>query len=517
MNARPDIIFFMLDQLSAKWLESAMDGACSTPNVRRLQDRGVTFTRAISSNPVCMPARATLATGLTTRQHGVIQNGYSLDPSIPTFMRLLQQNGWRTGAFGKLHLVPHYSGVHPDYGVYGFDVVKNTEDARAGQWLDWVRDEHPEHLEDVLRDIWPFEIPEMRAYGPDREDLTARIAELREGYDWASPEFPEGEAGFHPLHFPEEVSQSAWITRNACEFIRETDPAIPIMAHVSYVQPHGPYVPPRDTIGLVDPDTLPEPIPPTWQDDPDHPRHLDEQLGFPNTIGTNTRAKRHCYFSDIAHLDQQLGKVMDALESAGRADNAYIVFLADHGDMLGDHGFWGKESKHYDSCVRVPLMVAGPGVEAGSTVDAFVQIEDIMPTVLEMAGLAVPEPRKTGPYLTEEPEYLSGRSLLSFCRGQEPGDWRDSAYVESFNTISEAAPHHWSRTVLTERWRYSWYADGGGEQLFDFENDPDETRNLVADPDCGPVRNEMRDRLLEQVVMQDWPHSPRNLFAHGVH
>ncbi len=110
LDARPNFVFFMVDQLSAKWLEAASAGVCPTPNLDRLRRRGVTFTNAISNNPVCMPTRSTMATGLTTRGHGVLENGYQLDPALPTFMQALQQAGWRMGAFGKVHLLPALRG-----------------------------------------------------------------------------------------------------------------------------------------------------------------------------------------------------------------------------------------------------------------------------------------------------------------------------------------------------------------------------------------------------------------------
>ena len=119
----------MLDQLAAKWIETAANGVCPIPNIQRLQARGTTFTNAISSNPLCCPARATIATGLTTRGHGVLENGYQLDPDLPTFMQALQQGGWQTGAFGKVHFQPHFRTLTPDYHPYGFDVVHNTEDS----------------------------------------------------------------------------------------------------------------------------------------------------------------------------------------------------------------------------------------------------------------------------------------------------------------------------------------------------------------------------------------------------
>ena len=514
---QPDFVFFMTDQLSAKWLEAACAGAAPTPNIDRFRARGVTFTRAYTSNPVCMAARATLATGLTTRQHGVLQNGYQLDPALPTFMQLLQGAGWRTGMLGKFHVRPHFRGVHPDYHEYGFDVVHNTEDPRAGEWLDWIRDEHPEQYDSVLVQIYPHEMDDFQEYGGEKESLRERILALREkGYDWSTPEFPEGEEGFHPLNFPEELSQTAWITGHGVDFIRSTPADTPLMAHISYVQPHGPYIPPRETIGLVDTSRIPEALPPTWADDPNHPKHLDGQSGFPNTIGENTPAKRHCYFADIAHLDQKLGEVMDVLDETGRADNTWIIFLADHGDMLGDMDFFGKESKHYDACVRVPMIIAGPGVAGGRVVESVVQLEDIVPTVLELAGVEYPPPPILGPYNNEPPGTLPGHSLVPWLKGKTPTEWPDDAYIESYDSLRTAHYSHWSRTVVTADWRYSWYADRA-EQLFDLKNDPNELTNLAHDPAYSSIRNEMRDRLLERVIMQDWPHTRRELFAHGVH
>ena len=134
---RPSVVVFMLDQLSAKWLEAAAQGVCSLPNIERLRQSGTSFANTITSNPVCRAARATLATGMTSRGHGVLENGYALDPSLPTFMQASQSGGWRTGAFGKVHLRPHFAGVTPDYLPYGFDVTHVTEDARGGERLDF--------------------------------------------------------------------------------------------------------------------------------------------------------------------------------------------------------------------------------------------------------------------------------------------------------------------------------------------------------------------------------------------
>jgi arylsulfatase A-like enzyme len=513
--SKPNIVFFMMDQLSAKWLEAASAGACPTPNIDALRARGVSFTNCITSNPVCCPTRATLATGLTTRQHGVLENGYQLDLELPTFMRVLQQAGWRTGALGKVHFQPHYRSQHPDYRPYGFDVTHITEDGRGGEWFDWVEKEHPEHYDDVLALIWAAAIPEFSAYGPNKVNLKERIRAVQKDYKWSTPEFPLNTRGAHTLLFPEEVSQTNWITGHGLDFIRSTPADQPICAHISYVQPHGPFHPPGEYMQYVNPERIPEPAPAEWYGDPEAPGYFRDK----KPTGARDKYSRHCYFADIVHLDRQLGLVTDALATAGRGDDTYLILLADHGELLGDHGFGGKEERHYDACIRVPLIIAGPGLQQGITRDEIVQLEDICPTVLEMAGQAMPPMPKDG-CQRNRPDSdfpsLPGRSLLPLCRGEQVTNWRGAAYCESYCAIWSNTPNDWARTVRTARWRYTWYPDDG-EQLFDLETDPDEQRNLARDPAHAETRQSLRDQLLKLIVLQDWPRPRRELFALGVH
>jgi len=511
----PSIIFFMVDQLSEKWVEAAEAGACPLPNLAKLKKQGVSFSRAISSNPLCCPARATLATGLTTRGHGLLENGYYLDPSIPTFMQALQKGGWRTGALGKVHFRPHFSGVYPDYKPYGFDVTRITEDVRGGEWLDWVRAEHPDHFDNVLATIWPTEAPDYACYGPSGEDLRSRIEAIRKDFNWDVGGLPESHSKCYALPFPEEVSQTNWITSHALDFIKNTPASRPICAHISYVQPHTPFCAPKEYLDCVDETKVPKAVPPEWESDPNAPGfYRRQEAKDPGAFA------RKLYFADMVHLDRQLGQVLDALEETGRAENSYIIFLSDHGEMIGDHGMGGKGSFHYDACIRVPLTICGPGLQKGVTCEQFVQLEDICPTVLELTGQALPPMPAMGPYLdvsADEIPTVAGRSLVPLCQGKSVPDWRPDAYSESYNNIKTAIAGDWSRTVRTDRFRYSYYPKGNGDQLFDLENDPDETRNLVANPAFDSARRELRDRLLELVILQDDPHTRNSLFALGVH
>ncbi len=515
--ARPTFVFFLPDQLSAKWLEPPALDACPLPNLERLRAQGTTFTQAFSSNPLSMPARATLATGLTTRGHGVLQNGYQLDPTIPTFMQLLRRNKWRTAACGKLHFTPHFHTVHPDYRPYGFDIVHNTEDPRAGEWLDWLERDNPALRDPALATIWATAIPELENYGPRGENIAERARQIRKNFKWATDRWPQATPAYYPNPLPERYTQTAWITRQALDFLDKFDPSVPLLLHIGHVQPHSPSCPPEEYLERPDPRLIPEPIPPEWVQESEPPECFPISEGAHKAIPDDWRLRRLFYFADLAHLDDQLGKILDALEASGRWDNTYFFFLSDHGELLLDHGFTGKAERHYDACVRVPLVIAGPGIQKGATCDAIVQLEDIFPTVLDLAGIPLPQPPVMGPYHRGEPEAYPGRSLVPLLRGQRPRDWRDAAYIESYNNIQSSSLSFWARTIRTSEWRYTLYPGGTGEQLFHLRTDPHETRNLAFDPRHAHVRQRLRDRLLELIILQDYPHTPRERFALGVH
>lgn len=514
----PNVVVFTCDQLGARWLEEPYADAFPTPNVDRLRERGVTFENAFASNPLCAPSRATMATGLSTRGHGVFSNGYELDPELPTFMSVLRDAGWRTGGFGKVHFKPQFAESHPDYEQYGFDETAITEDQRVGHWLDWVREERPDRFEAALATVPRPDNPVLESYGPDDEDLSGRVADVRESFDWGTDEHPENTSRAYTLPFPEEVSQTNWITRNALNFITDADG--PFLAQVSYVQPHYPSCPPARCLERVDADAIPEPIPPEWRDDPHAPACFSEgdpaEHAHPE-LPDDWRRRRRYYFGDVVHLDEQLGRVLDALEAVDELENTFVVFVADHGEHLYDHGFTGKAQKHYDGGIRVPLTISGPGLESAETRSEFVQIEDLFPTILDLAGVEPPAPDVWSPYVDDDDiGQYPGASLAPLCRGDDVAEWRDAAYVESYNNIYSVSPKHWARTIRTGEYRYTLYPAGGGEQLFEIDETATERRNLAGDPEYAAVKRELTDRLLERIVLQDHPYPPRERVAIGI-
>lgn len=519
---KPNFVLFMMDQLAAKWIWGDAAKAVSLPNFDKLRTSGIAFESVCVSNPICAPSRASLATGLHTRGHGVLQNGYSLDPDLPTFTSELQHAGWATGGFGKIHHHPQFAGVHPDYRPYGYDVVFNTEDPRAGFWLDWIEKEHPKYYTEALACVGEFNIPELKAYGPNKTDLASKIQAIRKNFKWATSEFPENKPSRYTLPYPAEISQTNWITQHAIDFIEHTQMTKPVYAHISYVQVHSPSCPPPEFMKHVDPSLIPPPAGIEWLNDPLGPSCFPVSDGATRTIPDDWRVSRHYYLADLAHIDAQLGRVMKVLEDTGRLDNTYFILLSDHGSLLNDHGFTGKDERHYDSCIRVPLMISGPGLRRGIRCDELTQLEDIFPTILEMAGLPMPQPLMIqGADLARSfvngEEHYPGRSLIGLCRGEHPNDWRDAVEIESYNNSRWTTTDHWARTIRTREFRYTFYPGKTGEQLFNLRNDPDEQLNLAGNPAFAALRAEMRDRLLDQIVLQDFPHTRRDCFSLGVY
>jgi arylsulfatase len=308
---RKDILVFMVDQLGAKWLEAASKMGL-TPHYDRLKARGTTFTRCITSNPVCTPARSTMITGMTTRQHGVLQNGYALDPGLPNYVRILKAHGYRTAGFGKFHFFPHHVKWDAELSEYGFDLWKQTQD-------------------------------------PNKREFVAKGETTGKGYFF----------GFKD----KTATQTEWISRHALNYLQKPPADGPLYTFVSYVQPHSPFCPPASCLPRVDASKLPKPIKRTWPDDPLHPVSFDKKPCRGDEAFW--MKARHHYFADIAHLDDQLGKMTDALKKTKRIDNTFIIFTADHGEMLGDHGLSSKANQHYDAVIRIPLTIAGPGLKGG--------------------------------------------------------------------------------------------------------------------------------------------------------
>ncbi|MDX9979566.1 MAG: sulfatase-like hydrolase/transferase [Lentisphaeria bacterium] len=485
-----NVVTIEADQLSAKWLGCYGCAAAHTPNLDALARRGVRFANAFSNHPVCMPARASTITGRSAQFHGVFYNGWELAADTPTFPRLLQAAGVQTFGVGKFHLECHARGAYNDVRKYGFDRAETTEDIRAGDWLDWVEQNHPDCAEAALATAWPMDC--LASYGPRGRNLRREILAARTHLGVrVSATAP------YVSPVPERACQTRWIGDRAIAFLRELrDPHRPFFLKMSFVDPHDPYDPPERFLGLIDEAKIP---PPVRSEDPGVQTVVD-CLRTNRFVGSHAAldeaqwlALRRHYLASLAFLDEQVGRLVSYLEAAGLADNTAILFFADHGDMMGDHGLPTKGSWHFDACCRIPLILAVPGEAEGKTVGQTVTNLDLFPTVLALADVPCSVP-------------VEGDNLLPLLRG-EPLDRPDAALVETYGSYGDVYGPFRARSAMTPAARLTRFEDGHG-LLFDLADDPGETLNLYDQPAARDLQCAMEHTMLDLVTRQ-YRHLPR--------
>lgn len=506
------ILFIMVDQLSAKWLEVAESGVVDLPNLRKLRKISTVYNRAYSINPVCSPARATLLTGYRPEVHGLTECGYALNPEVPTLPRELQKHGWKTALAGKLHVRVQLETSYPDYKQYGFSETAVTEDSRVGNWLDWVKQTYPQHYEAALATVWMDFIEDLSCYGVEGCDLRSQIRAAAEKY-------PQCRTECYTLPFPPEVSQTAWVTQQTLKFLRETNSDKNIFLQASYVQPHNPFSPPAKYLEKVNTDKIPRPLTAEWQQE-NLPYFKQELYRLPSYKQRDWLRDRHHYFADLAHLDEEIGKLIRGLEACGRAENALIIFTSDHGEILHDHGILGKWERHYDACVRIPLYVKYPNNQS-AVISQLVSHLDVVPTMYDYAGINQPMHsiwNRNGEKLLEPT--LPGHSLkensqtLISSEDSQKSDYRP-ILISSNNNHWQPKVSSWSRTVVTEKYRFTHFFADGGEQLFDLQIDPDEEHNLAYQKEYKELVEQIRNQLLELTVQANYPSTKVGLFQVG--
>jgi arylsulfatase A-like enzyme len=435
--SKPNILLIFSDQHRFDCVGANGHALVKTPNMDRLAAEGANFTHAFSPVPMCVPARCSLLTGQWPSRHGVVFNydGETfkrLDADVPTFTSAVQRAGYRTVHIGRWNVDQQRTAI--DYGCHDF-----VPDWRYGKWRS------AKGLPPVPRDQgWRGQV-----------DRYAR---------------------------PEE-SSLAWGADQVIRYLgvcrQETDPFC-IQWHM--VEPHPPCCPPEPYASMC----APEGIPP-WLgfDDGLHGKPLIQRQmrlnwgvdGMPWGEWQPTVAR---YFGVISLLDNQIGRVLDALERLHYAENTLVVYTSDHGDMCGSHGMVDKHYVMYDDVVRVPLIMRWPGtIPTGRTVDDFAANSlDLASTFCEVAG-------------AKTPETFQGESLVGAATGTRSTDRSDIFSVYSGNQFGAYS----SRMVRDRRWKYVWNATAEDE-LYDLQADPGETTSRIADPVCRKQLVRLRTRLI---------------------
>jgi len=428
---RPNFLVFMTDQQRGDCLGCEGHPALLTPNLDSIAGAGTRFRRAYSTCPVCIPARRSLMSGQFPATHGLVayQGGLEWNPPA-TLPGELAKAGYQTALVGRsMHL-------HPLRKRYGFDQMVLQCGIEGANYEAWLARHAPPGAGG------------QRGAGITHNDWTAR-----------------------PWHLLEPLHYTNWTVTQAEEFLRTRDPSCPYFLVVSFVAPHPPLVPPAFYFDRYLRAKLPSPAIGDWAVPPG--RNVPVDSGRVNLTGEALRSCQAGYFGLINHVDDQIRRILNPVEQLV-GDNTVILFTSDHGEMLGDHYLFRK-SLPYEGSARIPLLIQGPGLPAGQVLDAPVCLEDIMPTVLDLAGVPIPAS-------------VDGRSVVPLLTGKQP-TWRPYLHGEHAGTA-----HFLTDGVE----KYIWFAADGREQFFNLKDDPTECHDLSRTVNLAEWRNrlirELRNR-----------------------
>jgi len=426
MPNRPNLLFLMPDQLRPDFLSCYGADFIETPHIDSLAERGIRFEKAYSTHPICVPARASLLTGINAIRTGVTDNGQWLRPDlaecgIHTWPELLNRQGYYTAAIGKMHFYPWDI-------VHGFGYRVACEDKR---WIR-VRDDYQEFL---------------------------HSRGLRKLHGNEHPDYHQGKgATVSPL--PWDASWDHFVGSEAVRFIDEYAAEGPFAAMVGFPGPHCPYDPTPEYLEKIDPAQMPAPIPATNTPAGMIEGNVQGNLGEWNGVDytefndEHKRRIRAHYAALVKQIDDEIGDILAALERTGQLENTIIIFASDHGDYLGDHGMIGKSS-FYEASTHVPMILAGPGISGPAVSQEIVALLDVTASLLHAGGAALPD-------------YLDSRPLPGLGAERTPHE-----------TLFGATSSGWM--LYDGRWKLCKYATGD-ILFFDLESDPTEEHNLAGDP-----------------------------------
>ncbi len=473
MTKRPNILMLCTDQQRWDTLGATGNPFVKTPDIDALYAGGAAVPHAYCQSPVCTPSRASFLTGRYPRTTRTRQNGQDMPADERLLPRILADAGYACGLAGKLHISACHPSVSPTYEPRisdGYHVFQwSHHPARA-------MSENPPGGGFKRLPNWP-----LNAYNLW---LSAR----GERYETRPAEGSE-----HVSYGPEaENHQTTWCAEEAISFLSAHQGGTqPWMFSVNFFDPHHPFDPPESYLKHYL-DRLDDiPLPPFEQgelDDKPSYQAIDHRGAYGGRAGLpfdrmsegDHRLVRAAYFAMCDLISDQVGRIIRALEETGQREDTLVVFMSDHGELLGDHGIYLKGPFFYEPSVRVPLVLNWPGTIPAQEVAGLVELVDLAPTLLEAAGLP-PEPG------------MQGRSLwpgIAAGRGRSDRETVFCEYVNAMSWHAQDRPTILSMVRSRDHKLVVDHGTGGGE-LYDLTADPGETRNLWSDAATADVKSDM--------------------------
>jgi choline-sulfatase len=455
-----NLLFIMSDEHNPRILGAAGNSLARTPNLDKLAARGLRFTDAVCNSPICVPSRASFATGRYVHEIGFWDNAHPYDGSVTGWGHRLIAAGHQVVSIGKLHY------------------------RREGDPNGFSREIMPLHVVDGVGDL----LGSIRPHMPIRE----AVREL-------SDELGPGESSY--ASYDRDITDAAtnWLHGEARTYQDK-----PWVLFVSLVEPHFPLVAPPEFYELYAKTKFPLPAMYAPGERPDHPFvHAMRRCMNYDSHFTPEKLQRALanYYGMVSHLDHLIGRILGALDGSGLAGSTRVIYTSDHGDNLGTRGLWGKSTMFKES-VGVPLIVAGPGVPRGETCDKPVSLVDCHPTILQCTGLKPDAEDRKRP----------GASLLDIAKG----DIGERVVLSEYHAVGAITG---SFMIRTGRWKYIHYV-GMPPMLFDVVADPEERHDLGRDPryaaDVASCETALRSIVdPEEVTARALRDQAQKVAAHG--
>lgn len=438
MATKPNILAICSDQHSPHVLGCYGNPIVDTPNLDRLAREGTLFSSAYCNDPICVPSRMSFMTGRYPFRIEVMGNGSILDSRVPTYAHMLVGAGYHTVLSGRMHF------IGPDQR-HGF-------------------------LERLVGDVGPYAV---RGSGTGRwTPLPPDLGHMEK----PAPLLTVGAGNTVNLDFDRDVTNAAcdWMRRYA-----EQSHATPFHMTVGLINPHCPYIARPELF-----DKYIDKIPVNDLSDAEaarqHPFHRQyrERIGVADIPPGKLRQATAAYYGLVEYVDQCVGQLVTTLEDTGLLDNTIVVYFADHGEMLGEHGRWHKGSFH-EASSGVPLIVRVPEPMCvpPNVIPQVVSLVDLFPTLCDWAETDIPFP-------------VDGDSLRPLLEGNAAG-WKNVAKAEYYSYGSA------NRMVRQDDWKLCIYGGHDEPELFDLSSDPDELRNRAADPACTDVREQLQTLIAD--------------------